>query len=104
MLTDSGGLREETTALGVPRITMHENTARPVTADDGTNILAGTSLDAILTAARTALSSGGQLLRRLLARTIDCETRQRSSLSELVSDTCCRAGLRTGPISRGAVG
>jgi hypothetical protein len=42
VLTDSGGLQEETTALGVPCITIRENTERPVTVDEGSNVLAGT--------------------------------------------------------------
>jgi len=42
VLTDSGGLQEETTALGVPCITVRENTERPVTVEEGTNVLAGT--------------------------------------------------------------
>ena len=42
VLTDSGGVQEETTALGVPCVTMRNNTERPVTVDEGTNILAGT--------------------------------------------------------------
>ncbi len=42
VLTDSGGLQEETTALGVPCITLRENTERPITVDEGTNRLAGT--------------------------------------------------------------
>ena len=42
VMTDSGGLQEETTALGVPCITVRENTERPVTVDEGTNVLAGT--------------------------------------------------------------
>ncbi len=41
VLTDSGGLQEETTALGVPCLTMRENTERPVTVDEGTNLLVG---------------------------------------------------------------
>ena len=41
VLTDSGGLQEETTALGVPCITLRENTERPITVDEGTNTLAG---------------------------------------------------------------
>ena len=41
VLTDSGGLQEETTALGVPCITLRENTERPVTVDEGSNRLAG---------------------------------------------------------------
>jgi len=43
VLTDSGGIQEETTALGVPCVTMRKNTERPVTVTQGTNVLAGTS-------------------------------------------------------------
>jgi UDP-N-acetylglucosamine 2-epimerase (non-hydrolysing) len=50
VLTDSGGIQEETTVLGVPCITLRENTERPVTIDEGTNLLAGTGRDAILAA------------------------------------------------------
>lgn len=50
VLTDSGGIQEETTALGVPCLTLRENTERPVTIEEGTNILAGTSRDSILRA------------------------------------------------------
>lgn len=42
VLTDSGGLQEETTVLGVPCVTLRENTERPITVDEGTNMLAGT--------------------------------------------------------------
>jgi UDP-N-acetylglucosamine 2-epimerase (non-hydrolysing) len=42
VLTDSGGLQEETTALGVPCITLRESTERPITVEEGTNRLAGT--------------------------------------------------------------
>jgi UDP-N-acetylglucosamine 2-epimerase (non-hydrolysing) len=42
VLTDSGGIQEETTILGVPCITLRENTERPITVTDGTNILVGT--------------------------------------------------------------
>jgi UDP-N-acetylglucosamine 2-epimerase (non-hydrolysing) len=41
VLTDSGGIQEETTALGVPCVTLRENTERPVTVNEGTNVLAG---------------------------------------------------------------
>lgn len=47
VLTDSGGVQEETTVLGVPCITLRENTERPVTIDQGTNQLAGTARSAI---------------------------------------------------------
>jgi UDP-N-acetylglucosamine 2-epimerase (non-hydrolysing) len=43
VLTDSGGVQEETTVLGVPCVTLRENTERPVTITEGTNYLAGTS-------------------------------------------------------------
>ena len=48
ILTDSGGIQEETTALGVPCITMRENTERPITTEIGTNVLAGTNNDKII--------------------------------------------------------
>jgi len=41
VITDSGGLQEETTGLGIPCVTVRENTERPVTADEGTNVLVG---------------------------------------------------------------
>jgi UDP-N-acetylglucosamine 2-epimerase (non-hydrolysing) len=47
VLTDSGGLQEETTALGIPCLTLRENTERPITIELGTNILVGTNLEKI---------------------------------------------------------
>lgn len=52
VITDSGGLQEETTALGVPCLTVRENTERPVTITHGSNILAGTGTESILAAYR----------------------------------------------------
>jgi UDP-N-acetylglucosamine 2-epimerase (non-hydrolysing) len=43
VLTDSGGIQEETTVLGIPCVTLRHNTERPVTITHGTNILAGTN-------------------------------------------------------------
>jgi UDP-N-acetylglucosamine 2-epimerase (non-hydrolysing) len=47
VLTDSGGIQEETTALGVPCLTIRNNTERPITVEEGTNILVGTDPEAI---------------------------------------------------------
>ena len=52
VLTDSGGIQEETTVLGIPCLTLRDNTERPVTVDCGTNRLAGTTRDSILAAWR----------------------------------------------------
>lgn len=51
VLTDSGGLQEETTALGIPCLTLRENTERPITIELGTNVLVGTDPEKIRTAA-----------------------------------------------------
>ena len=50
VITDSGGIQEETTCLGVPCVTVRENTERPVTVSCGTNIIAGTKAENIRTA------------------------------------------------------
>lgn len=56
VLTDSGGIQEETTALRVPCVTVRQNTERPITVELGTNSLAGLTTSGILAAARGALS------------------------------------------------
>ena len=56
VFTDSGGIQEETTVLGVPCITLRDTTERPVTVEEGTNQLVGTSPNAILEAFRKAAS------------------------------------------------
>ena len=50
VLTDSGGIQEETTVLGVPCLTLRDNTERPATVEQGTNVLAGTRRETILRA------------------------------------------------------
>jgi UDP-N-acetylglucosamine 2-epimerase (non-hydrolysing) len=52
VLTDSGGIQEETTILGVPCLTLRENTERPVTVTHGTNRVAGTRPESIVAAWR----------------------------------------------------
>jgi len=56
VLTDSGGLQEESTVLGVPCITMRPNTERPITCEEGTNTLVGNEKSAILREASRVLS------------------------------------------------
>jgi UDP-N-acetylglucosamine 2-epimerase (non-hydrolysing) len=64
VLTDSGGLQEETTALGVPCITIRENTERPVTVDEGSNVLVGTDPVRIVAEASKVLRGEGKQGRR----------------------------------------
>jgi UDP-N-acetylglucosamine 2-epimerase (non-hydrolysing) len=63
VLTDSGGVQEETTALGVPCITLRENTERPITVTQGTNTVVGTDVDRILACYRDIESTGGKVGR-----------------------------------------
>ena len=56
VLTDSGGIQEESTVLGIPCVTLRENTERPVTVHRGTNIIAGTHRDTIVREAQKQLA------------------------------------------------
>jgi UDP-N-acetylglucosamine 2-epimerase (non-hydrolysing) len=60
VLTDSGGIQEETTALGVPCLTLRENTERPITISEGTNQLIGTDPAKIIAAAQSILAGNGK--------------------------------------------
>ena len=60
VLTDSGGLQEETTALGVSCLTMRENTERPITVEQGTNTMVGRDRQAILSCVDEILSGRGK--------------------------------------------
>jgi UDP-N-acetylglucosamine 2-epimerase (non-hydrolysing) len=55
VLTDSGGIQEETTVLGIPCLTLRENTERPITVEMGTNTIVGSNPARITTAAFAAL-------------------------------------------------
>jgi len=75
VLTDSGGVQEETTALGVPCLTLRESTERPVTVTLGTNAVVGTDPNRILAAARRALN--GDWPRGILPEGWDGHTAER---------------------------
>ncbi|MCC6474834.1 MAG: UDP-N-acetylglucosamine 2-epimerase (non-hydrolyzing) [Burkholderiales bacterium] len=60
VLTDSGGIQEETTALGVPCITLRENTERPITVEEGTNTVVGQDPARIVAVADEAVRTGGK--------------------------------------------
>ncbi len=57
VLTDSGGIQEETTVLGVRCVTIRDNTERPVTIAEGTNRLGGTSAESVRRAIRESLAA-----------------------------------------------
>jgi len=60
VVTDSGGMQEETTALGVPCFTLRDSTERPITIEQGTNTLLGGDLRALVRGVRAALAGRGK--------------------------------------------
>jgi len=60
VLTDSGGIQEETTVLGIPCLTLRDNTERPVTVTHGTNIVVGSDPRTILAEVRKILNGAGK--------------------------------------------
>jgi UDP-N-acetylglucosamine 2-epimerase (non-hydrolysing) len=60
MITDSGGVQEETTALGIPCLTVRENTERPLTVSEGTNLLVGLDGQRLVEEARIVLRGKGK--------------------------------------------
>jgi len=60
VLTDSGGMQEETTALGVPCVTLRQNTERPITVDEGTNTVVGSDPARIIAVVDDVLATGGK--------------------------------------------
>lgn len=75
VITDSGGIQEETTVLGVPCLTVRENTERPVTIEFGTNRLVGRDSRQLLAAALEVLNGGAQ--RRALPELWDGHAAER---------------------------
>src|SRR5687768_61239 len=64
VLTDSGGIQEETTALGIPCLTLRESTERPVTVEMGTNVIVGTDATKIISEATVALNGSAKRVAR----------------------------------------
>ena len=64
VLTDSGGIQEETTALGIPCLTLRENTERPITVEMGTNVVVGTDTTRIIAEAAAALNGSSEKVAR----------------------------------------
>ncbi len=60
VITDSGGIQEETTALGIPCITMRENTERPITVSQGTNRIVGTNPSSIISEVNSSLNKSSE--------------------------------------------
>jgi UDP-N-acetylglucosamine 2-epimerase (non-hydrolysing) len=60
VLTDSGGVQEEATVLGIPCVTLRESTERPITVEAGTNVVVGTRREDVLAAAKAALRREGR--------------------------------------------
>src|SRR4030067_1879522 len=75
VLTDSGGIQEETTWLGIPCLTLRENTERPITVEIGTNQLVGMDTQRIILAAEKALN--GSLTHHQVPPLWDGKTSQR---------------------------
>jgi UDP-N-acetylglucosamine 2-epimerase (non-hydrolysing) len=60
VLTDSGGIQEETTALGVPCLTLRDTTERPITVSEGTNEIVGRDPQRIRAACADIIKTGGK--------------------------------------------
>ncbi len=95
VVTDSGGIQEETTCLGVPCVTVRENTERPVTLETGTNTLAGVEEAGIREAVKRQLGRtfasdvphkwDGRAAHRIAAILIDCAGRRSADRRGTVS-------------------
>ena len=65
VLTDSGGIQEETTVLGIPCITLRKNTERPVTVEQGTNLLVSIDKEKVVSKAMEAIENRVELKNRI---------------------------------------
>ena len=97
VITDSGGIQEETTYLGVPCLTVRANTERPVTSSIGTNILVGQDMDRLLVEAGRVLDGkskrgsipplwDGRAAQRLAEVTVALQIER--DAEQMTSDVC----------------
>ncbi|MBU3958930.1 MAG: UDP-N-acetylglucosamine 2-epimerase (non-hydrolyzing), partial [Candidatus Omnitrophica bacterium] len=87
VLTDSGGIQEETTILGIPCLTIRENTERPVTIEKGTNILVGCSKKKIIKESKRILDGKMRLKKRSPLRLWDGRAAER--IIDILSKAPC---------------
>jgi UDP-N-acetylglucosamine 2-epimerase (non-hydrolysing) len=92
VLTDSGGIQEETTILNVPCLTLRDNTERPITCEMGSNRLAGTRPDGIIAAYRDTMRTGRPQLKT--PPLWDGHAAER--IVEILNQSLGRAGLEKG--------
>ncbi len=92
VMTDSGGVQEETTAMRVPCLTLRNNTERPITVHEGTNQIVGLEPAAIVAAARAVLSGSVRIGR--VPRLWDGRSARR-----IVSTLCRHYGSRREPVA-----
>lgn len=90
VMTDSGGIQEETTCLGVPCVTLRENTERPVTEKEGTNIVAGVEREGIVDAIRLQMSRS---FKKKMPRNWNGKSSERILAVLLKEDRRRRAGV-----------
>ncbi len=98
VVTDSGGIQEETTCLGIPCVTVRENTERPVTVESGTNVVAGTKKEKVREAIRRQLrrKSGaampknwdGKAAARIVDILIQTHSSRNTSDQALIPQSC----------------
>jgi UDP-N-acetylglucosamine 2-epimerase (non-hydrolysing) len=93
VLTDSGGIQEETAVLGIPCLTMRENTERPITCECGTNILVGDNPNRILSTFEAVMS--GRMMRKRIPELWDGRSAQRI-VDALLEQQQQRAAFATG--------
>jgi UDP-N-acetylglucosamine 2-epimerase (non-hydrolysing) len=99
VLTDSGGLQEETTALRIPCLTLRETTERPVTVHQGSNQLVGTDPARIVSAAN-AILAGGTAASARIPDLWDGHAAERIVQALVTTATSRQARFASGPTSR----